>query len=349
MKFDVDRITRSNIRTMVPYSSARSEYPWNDAVLMDANENPYNTPYNRYPDPLQSGLKSRIADVLGAKKDHIFLGNGSDEAIDLLIRAFCEPGRSSILVMEPSYGMYAVCAQVNDVAVRRVKLDEQFQPDLNAVAGSTDDSTRIAFFCSPNNPSGNLLDASRLERVLRSFAGLVVIDEAYVDFSNSAGWLERLDEFPNLVVLRTFSKAWGMAGVRLGMAVAGERIIDILNRIKYPYNVSMLTRRKVLSMLKWARRKNDWVGRILKERDRLRDRLASLNVVEEVFPSDANFLLVRFGDAAAVLDYLRRHKVIVRDRSTLHLCRNCLRLTVGTPGENKLLLRHLSNFQKKNS
>ena len=340
------KITRKNIHTLIPYCSARSENTVGDAILLDANENPFNKPFNRYPDPMQTDVKSRIAGQLGISDRQLFLGNGSDEAIDLLFRAFCEPGRENALGMDPSYGMYEVCAQINDIRYSLLSLDGQFQPDTEKILQAVDGDTRLIFFCSPNNPSGNLLDEERIIRIIRQFDGLVIIDEAYVDFSGSEGWISRINDFPNLVLLRTFSKAWGLAGVRLGMAVADEKIIGILNKIKYPYNINMLSLEKVNEMLDEAGKKGSWVKEIREERKRMEKELPALRSVQRVFPSDANFLLVRFHNAERILNYLKEKRIIVRDRSRMHQCTDCLRITIGTVQENDLLIRTLSDYEK---
>jgi len=344
--FDLDNITRKNIHTLIPYCSARSEYIGEDAVLMDANENPFNQPYNRYPDPIQADLKTSVATLFGISDNQLFLGNGSDEAIDLLYRAFCEPGRANVLGMDPSYGMFEVCAQVNDIQYRHVPLDQEFQPDTQKILEAINAETRMIFFCSPNNPSGNLLDEERISSIIKQFDGLVIIDEAYIDFSDSKGWIDRINDFPNLVLLRTFSKAWGLAGIRLGMAIADQKIISILSKIKYPYNINVLTMNKANEMLDDPGKKISWVNEIKGEKERIEKELSDLGIVQKIFPSDANFLLVRFKDSARVHSYLKERKIIVRDRSGMHLCDNCLRITVGTAEENDLLISSLLDYEK---
>jgi histidinol-phosphate aminotransferase len=342
----LEQLTRANIRALKPYSSARDEYKGVTAsVFLDANENPYNAPNNRYPDPLQWDLKLEISRIKGVAPERIFLGNGSDEAIDLLFRAFCEPREDNVVAIDPTYGMYQVCADVNDVAYRTVLLDENFGFDAGALLALTDEHTKLVFLCSPNNPTGNNLPKEEIERVLREFQGLVVVDEAYADFSDAEGFLGRLDEFPNLVVLRTFSKAWGCAAIRLGMAFASAAIIDIINKIKYPYNVNRLTQQSAMEMLQRYYEIERWVKTLKEERDALVERFKSLPCVEHVYPTDANFFLTRVTDAPAIYNYLVSEGIIVRNRHNVTLCKNCLRVTVGTTGENEKLVNALRAFK----
>jgi histidinol-phosphate aminotransferase len=342
----LEQLTRANIRALKPYSSARDEYKGVTAsVFLDANENPYNAPNNRYPDPLQWDLKLEISRIKGVAPERIFLGNGSDEAIDLLFRAFCEPREDNVVAIDPTYGMYQVCADVNDVAYRTVLLDENFGFDAGALLALTDEHTKLVFLCSPNNPTGNNLPKGEIERVLREFQGLVVVDEAYADFSDAEGFLGRLDEFPNLVVLRTFSKAWGCAAIRLGMAFASAAIIDIINKIKYPYNVNRLTQQSAMEMLQRYYEIERWVKTLKEERDALVERFKSLPCVEHVYPTDANFFLTRVTDAPAIYNYLVSEGIIVRNRHNVTLCKNCLRVTVGTTGENEKLVNALRAFK----
>ncbi len=344
----LEQLTRANIRALKPYSSARDEYKGVTAsVFLDANENPYNAPNNRYPDPLQWDLKLEISRIKGVAPERIFLGNGSDEAIDLLFRAFCEPREDNVVAIDPTYGMYQVCADVNDVAYRTVLLDENFGFDAGALLALTDEHTKLVFLCSPNNPTGNNLPKEEIERVLREFQGLVVVDEAYADFSDAEGFLGRLDEFPNLVVLRTFSKAWGCAAIRLGMAFASAAIIDIINKIKYPYNVNRLTQQSAMEMLQRYYEIERWVKTLKEERDALVERFKSLPCVEHVYPTDANFFLTRVTDAPAIYNYLVSEGIIVRNRHNVTLCKNCLRVTVGTTGENNKLVEALGRYATK--
>lgn len=341
---DINALVRKNVLAMKPYSSARDEFHGEAEVFLDANENPYPSPYNRYPDPLQWKVKEKLAALKGVDPQQIFLGNGSDEPIDLIIRAFCEPNQDSILITEPTYGMYKVCAEVNAVKVQQVLLTPDFDLDLEAIPNTFDATTKVIFLCSPNNPTGNLLSREKIVEVLKRFYGLVVIDEAYIDFTKSKSFLSELKKYPNLVVLQTFSKAWGLAGLRLGMCFASEEIISILNKIKYPYNVNVRTQELALDALENAYRKDIWVDEILKERTLLANELKRLGVVEKVFHTDANFLLVRVKDAQSTYQYLMDNRIIVRDRSRVNLCYNCLRITVGTPEENKRLIEGLKKL-----
>jgi histidinol-phosphate aminotransferase len=342
--FDINSLVRRNILTMKPYSSARDEFKGEAEVYLDANENPYPSPYNRYPDPLQWRVKEKLAALKGIRPQQIFLGNGSDEAIDLLIRAFCEPNRDSILITEPTYGMYSVCAEVNAVNVQQVLLTPDFDLDLDAFPKTFDATTKIIFLCSPNNPTANLLSREKILEVLKRFYGIVVIDEAYIDFAKSKSFAQELEKYPNLVILQTFSKAWGLAGLRLGMCFAAEEIINILNKVKYPYNVNIRTQDLALDALENKQKKDAWVKEIVSERDKMAKALSKLKIVEKVFPSDANFLLIRVQDAPATYHYLMDTKIIVRDRSRVALCYNCIRITIGTPDENQRLIKALKKL-----
>ena len=338
-------LTRPNIWALKPYSSARDEYNGAAAsVFLDANENPYNLPHNRYPDPLQRDLKAELTRIKQVKAENIFLGNGSDEAIDLVFRAFCEPGVDNVVAIDPTYGMYKVCADVNNVEYRKVLLDDAFQFTADALLAATDEHTKLVFLCSPNNPTGNDLLRSEIEKTLAAFSGLVIIDEAYNDFSSAPSFLQQLDKYPNLVVFQTFSKAWGCAAIRLGMAFASAEIISIFNKIKYPYNVNQLTQQQALSMLQRYDELEGWVKELIAERGRLMDAFSTLTCVKEIFPSDANFFLARVTDAGAIYNYLVAKGIIVRNRSSISLCGNCLRVTVGTPAENKTLLEALQAY-----
>lgn len=344
MSFDIDQLLRENIRLLKPYSSARDEFSGEADVFLDANENPYNSPWNRYPDPRQKKLKSRVSVLKKVPAENIFLGNGSDEPIDLLIRAFCEPGRDNIVTISPTYGMYKVAADVNNVEVIEVPLSEEFELKADDVLNAVNSSTKLIFLCSPNNPSGNALDTGGMRRIIESFNGIVVIDEAYIDFCPEKSFLPSIKMHPNLVILQTFSKAWGMAGLRIGMAFAEERIVEILSRIKYPYNLSVLTLQKALEMLTNEEKKSEWVKILLSERERLIQELGSLTFVTKIFHSDANFLLVKTTDPKGIYQYLSRKGIIVRDRSGIRLCSGCLRISVGTPEENRILLKALQEM-----
>lgn len=341
---DINTLVRKNILTMKPYSSARDEFKGEADIYLDANENPYQSPYNRYPDPLQRRVKDELATVKEVRPEQIFLGNGSDEAIDLIIRAFCEPNQDSILITEPTYGMYSVCAEVNAVNVQQVLLTPDFDLDLEAFPKTFDATTKVIFLCSPNNPTGNLLSREKILEVLKRFYGLVVIDEAYIDFAKGKSFLQELDKYPNLVVLQTFSKAWGLAGLRLGMAFASEAIINVLNKIKYPYNVNIRTQELALDALENRHVMEDWVKQIVQQRAKVIKALEKLRITEKVFPTDSNFVLVRVQDATATYKYLLDQKIIVRDRSRVVLCYNCLRITIGTPEENERLLNALEEL-----
>ncbi|WP_375416200.1 histidinol-phosphate transaminase [uncultured Hymenobacter sp.] len=346
---NIDELVRPNIRAMKAYSSARDEFSGAAQVMLDANENSLGSAgpaqFNRYPDPQQRAVKQRLAGLKGVRPGQIFLGNGSDEAIDLLVRLTCRPGQDSILLLPPTYGMYEVAANLNDVAIERLPLTADFQLAAETGAAIVASDARLVFLCSPNNPTGNLLAPEAIEAVLRGFGGLVVVDEAYADFAAAPSWTTRLDEFPNLVVLQTFSKAWGLAGLRLGMAFASEDIIQYLNKIKPPYNISEATQQHALSALGAAPHFGQLRAALLAGRAGLAAELPALPIVEHVFPSDANFLLVRFRpDATAIYDYLLGRGIVVRNRTTQPGCAGCLRLTVGSPAENELLLRALREF-----
>lgn len=338
-------LTRPNIWALKPYSSARDEYSGKAAsVFLDANENPYNTPNNRYPDPLQKELKALIAPVKKVNPEQIFLGNGSDEAIDLLFRAFCRPEVDNVVAIHPTYGMYEVCADINDVEYRKVLLDGNFQFKAEDLLKASDENTKLMFLCSPNNPTGNNLDAKEIIALLQAFQGIVVIDEAYIDFSSQPSFIGILDEYPNLIILQTFSKAWGCAAIRLGMAFASPDIIGIFTKIKYPYNINLLTQQEALRMMQRHYEVQRWVSTLLEERARLMEAFARLSCCKKVFPTDANFFLTRVTHAKAIYDYLVDQGIIVRNRSNVTLCEDCLRITVGTRPENDTLLEALRNY-----
>ena len=338
-------LTRPNIWALKPYSSARDEYSGKAAsIFLDANENPYNTPNNRYPDPLQKELKALIAPVKNVKPEQIFLGNGSDEAIDLVFRAFCRPGTDNVVAIHPTYGMYEVCADINDVEYRKVLLDERFQFKAEEMLRASDENTKLMFLCSPNNPTGNNLDAKEIITLLREFQGIVIIDEAYADFSDQPSFAGILDEYPNLIILQTFSKAWGCAAIRLGMAFASPDIIGLFTKIKYPYNINLLTQQEALRMMQRRYEVQRWVSTLLEERTRLMEAFAQLPCCKKVFPTDANFFLTRVTHAKAIYDYLVDQGIIVRNRSSVTLCEDCLRITIGTRPENDTLLEALRNY-----
>lgn len=341
---DLEKLVRPNVWAMKPYSSARDEFHGSASVFLDANENPYNTPYNRYPDPMQSKLKERIVALKGIDPRSIFLGNGSDEPIDLIIRAFCEPGIDRIVSISPSYGMYEVAANVNNVEFCKVELDKSFDIPVEQLLEAANDWVKVVYFCSPNNPTGNSLSRDRLYQVLDAFKGIVVIDEAYIDFSSEPSFLAELANYPNLVVLQTLSKAWGAAGIRLGMAFASPEIVAILNKIKYPYNINMLTQELALEILNSEDKMKEQLRAIFSERIRLQAALPTLNCVLHIYPTDANFILVDVGNANAAYKHLVKKGVIVRNRTNVALCNGCLRITVGTAEENDALLAALKEL-----
>jgi histidinol-phosphate aminotransferase len=347
--FDIKSLVRSNILAMKPYSSARDEFVGEASIYIDANENNLgslaeNQSFNRYPDPYQRKLKAKIALIKGVQPNQIFLGNGSDEAIDLLIRLVCKPGHDEILTFGPTYGMYDVAANLNDIFLRHISLDENFQVQISKLQGQVHANTKIIFLCSPNNPTGNLINPKSIEYILKNFAGLVVVDEAYIDFAKAESWTKRLAEFPNLVVLQTFSKAWGMAALRLGMAFASPEIISFLNKIKPPYNISEATQLIALDALKRADRLPDMIAEINQGRDYLTQALAGLPVVQKIYPSDANFLLIEVTDANKIYDYLLSKGIVVRNRTNQPNCFNCLRISVGTSTENEALVAALKTY-----
>ena len=342
----LQELTRPNIWALKPYSSARDEYSGAEAsIFLDANENPYNTPNNRYPDPLQKELKNLIAPVKKVLPSQLFLGNGSDEAIDLMYRAFCRPGVDNVVAIDPTYGMYQVCAEVNDVEYRKVQLDENFQFTADSLLAASDEHTKLIFLCSPNNPTGNNLCREEIIALLQGFEGLVIIDEAYADFSDAPSFLLDLEKYPNMVVLQTFSKAWGCAAIRLGMAFAHADIIGILNKIKYPYNVNRLTQQEAVRMMEQHYRVKEWVSSLLEERTRLVREFKKLPCCQHVYPTDANFFLTRVTDAKKIYDYLMSQGIIVRNRSNITLCKDCLRITIGTRPENDALLDALKKLK----
>jgi len=343
---DLEKLLRENIRQLQPYSCARDEFKGEASVYLDANENPYNAPFNRYPDPLQWEVKEQISKIKNVPVENIFLGNGSDEPIDLLFRAFCEPRIDNVVAIEPTYGMYKVCAAINDVEYRKVLLDENYQFSADELLSASNLYTKIIWLCSPNNPTGNSLNRDEIVRLLTTFEGIVVLDEAYIDFASQGSFSEFLSGFPNLVILQTFSKAWGSAAIRLGMAFASNEIIAVLNKIKYPYNINILTQKQALKTIREAEQVKNWVDILLTERTALIGELQKLPIVEHIYPTDANFVLVKVSDANAVYQYLVTKSIIVRNRNTVSLCLGCLRITVGTPEENRILIQELVSFKK---
>lgn len=343
----LEQLLRSNIKNLKPYSSARDEFVGEASVFLDANENPFNKPYNRYPDPYQRTVKERIAELKKVDADQIFLGNGSDEPIDLLFRAFCEPGIDNVLSIDPTYGMYQVAADINNVEVRKVLLKPDFALDVEGLLQACDEQSKLMFICSPNNPTGNCFAEADIVSLISLFNGIVVLDEAYIDFAAGKSLLNRLSQFPNLVILQTFSKAWGMAGIRLGMAFTSPEIVSVLSKIKYPYNINVLTQQKALELLDNESEKAYWVERLLAEREALREALDEFLFVKKVYSSDANYLLVKVDNAKFLYQFLVDKHIIVRDRSSVALCEECLRITVGQRAENSLLLEALSLYASK--
>jgi len=344
MPMNLEQLVRPNIWKLKPYSTARDEFTGEASVYLDANENPYNPSFNRYPDPLQHAVKEKIAALKNMEPQRIFLGNGSDEPIDLVYRVFCEPAADNAVAIDPTYGMYQVAAGINNVEYRKVLLNDRFDFSADELLRATDARTKLIFLCSPNNPTGNNLNRHEMLKTIGNFSGIVIVDEAYIDFSSQSSLLGELHRFPNLIVFQTFSKAWGSAGVRLGMAFAAPEIISVLNKVKYPYNVNRLTQDYALRMLDNAGNVNEWVKILLQERNRLQIQLAGLPCVEKIYPSDANFLLAKVADANDIYEYLVTKSVIVRNRNNVSLCGNCLRITVGTPSENDTLIEALSVF-----
>ena len=350
MTFDIERLVRKNIRNLKRYSSARSEFAGAAEVFLDANENAFGSPagngYNRYPDPLQTEMKRRLAPIKGVDPSQIFVGNGSDEAIDLLFRIFCEPGRDACVICPPTYGMYRVSADINDVAVREIRLTGEFQLDVPAILACVSGRTKLIFICSPNNPSGNLMRRESIIEIAGKFSGIVVVDEAYIDFAAEPSMIAELGSLPNLVILQTFSKAWGMAGLRAGLALAGPGIIDLMNRVKPPYNVSGIAQRAVIDALDNQERVEKWIESALQQRAVLAETLSRFDFVEAIFPSDANFILVKVTDADAIYRFLVDRKIVVRNRNNVELCEGCLRITVGTAEENRRLIEALEEELK---
>lgn len=348
MNFDLNKLVRNNIRELKPYSSARSEFSGVAKVFLDANENSFGSPltkwYNRYPDPLQWELKKKIGTIKNVDAENMMLGNGSDECIDLLIRAFCDPRKDNIIICPPTYGMYEVNARINDVDVKEVPLLPDYQLNLEGLEGAIDAQTKLIFLCSPNNPTGNSLEREDIEIVLNNFEGLVVIDEAYINYSRHRSFVTELKDYPNLVVMQTFSKAWGLAALRLGVNFASKEIIDILNNIKPPYNINSATQELALKALDQLEEVNAMIRETVKERGALATALTDLPFVSKVYPSDANFLLAKMKNATAVYDYLKHEGIIVRNRSNVLLCEDCLRITVGTPEQDRQLIEALKKY-----
>ncbi|MTE25615.1 histidinol-phosphate transaminase [Winogradskyella ouciana] len=344
--FNLNNLIRENINNIKPYSSARDEYKeaTADMVFIDANENPFQTNVNRYPDPQQSKVKKRLAEIKGVNPSQILLGNGSDEVLDLLFRAFCEPKQDNVITLPPTYGMYSVLADLNAVDVISIELDDNFEPKVSEILSSQNSNSKLLFLCSPNNPTANSFNASKVEELIEGFNGLVVIDEAYIDFSSQESWLSKLDEFPNLIITQTLSKAYGLAGIRLGICYASVEIISVLNKIKPPYNVNQLTQDKALERLTSLDEVNKEVNSILNERELLVTQLSEISVIKNIYPSDANFILVKVDNANLRYNQLIEKGIVVRNRTTQPLCENCLRFTIGTEEENNTLIKTLNQL-----
>ena len=348
-EFNLDDILRNNVKKLIPYSSARSEFEGDAQVFLDANENSLgstlNNNFHRYPDPLQKQLKQKLGSIKDVQVENIFVGNGSDEAIDLLIRAFCNPGIDNILIFPPTYGMYEVSAEINDIAINKVLLTEDFQLDIDAAKTGVDANTKIIFVCSPNNPTGNLIKTESIEWLLYNFNGIVVVDEAYIDFAGTTSWSNRLHEFPNLVVMQTLSKAWGLAGLRIGFAYASKEIIHVFNKIKPPYNISEATQQLALQALQNEKEAKEKTCILIQQKERLMREFKQFDFIKHIYTSDANFILVKVDDAKDLYQYLVSKTIVVRNRSSQPLCENSLRITMGTPEENDALLTALKNYK----
>lgn len=350
--FNLENILRKNIKELVPYSSARDEFKGEASIFLDANENAYGSPldtnYNRYPDPLQLKLKKRLTEIKGVPPQNIFLGNGSDEAIDILFRAFCNPGKDNVIIVPPTYGMYEVSANINDVELKKVNLLPDYQLNTEGIAEAIDENTKMIFICSPNNPTGNSINREDIETILVNFNGLVVIDEAYINYSRQKTFIQELTEYSNLVVLQTLSKAWGLAALRVGMAFASEEIIEIFNKVKPPYNINEASQEIALAALQNVEQVNNWIKETVSEREKLRSELLQFPSVQNIYPSDANFILVKTLNPKEIYQFFVERGIIVRDRSKVILCEGCLRITIGTPEENKILLEAFKNFEETN-
>jgi histidinol-phosphate aminotransferase len=352
MSFDINQLVRPNIAALVPYSSARDEFSGEAKVFLDANENSLGSPlkkwYNRYPDPHQLAIKEKLSFIKGVGVEHIFLGNGSDECIDVLFRCFCEPGKDNVIICPPTYGMYEVSANINNIALKKVPLLDNFQLDLIHLEDQIDANTKIIWICSPNNPTGNSINRIDIETVLNNFTGIVVIDEAYINFAQQKSFVQELADYPNLVVMQTFSKAWGLAGLRLGMAFASLSIIEIMNKVKPPYNVNQATQELVLTALEEIGQVNDMIKLLVDMRIALADVFLSMPTVEKVYPSDANFILVKIKEAKKIYEFLLTKGIVLRDRSNVQLCSDCLRITIGTEQENTFLVDAMQDWYQLN-
>lgn len=346
--FNLQNLVRANIKRLTPYSSARKEFTGAAQIFLDANENSFGSPlarnYNRYPDPLQWKIKEKIAEMNSVNPQNIFIGNGSDEAIDLLFRIFCEPRKDNILICPPTYGMYQVSADINDAEIKRANLTEDFQLDFAKIENEIDENTKLLFICSPNNPTGNAFAKFDLSNLARKFNGIVVVDEAYIHFSRENSMLEELENLPNVVILQTFSKAWGLAGLRVGLAFANEEIIQLFNKVKPPYNISEIAQNAILDALENRQEVEHNISQIINEREKLIENLSKLSIAMKIYPTDANFILVKTVDAEKIYRFLLDEKIVVRNRNNVELCEGCLRITIGTPEENESLLKSLKKL-----
>ena len=349
MQFDLQKLIRPNIKNLQPYSSARHEFTGKASVFLDANENAFGSPleesFNRYPDPLQWQLKFQLARIKGVPAENIFVGNGSDEVIDLAYRIFCDPQKDNVIICPPTYGMYQVSANINDVAIKKVNLTQDFQLDVEGILNATDSNTKLLFICSPNNPTGNNMNRTDVEMLLNNFSGIVIIDEAYINYSKQKTFIQELTEYPNLIVMQTLSKAWGLAALRLGLCFASMDIIDIFNKVKPPYNINEASQQLALEALQNTQLVNDWIKTVVHQKEVLVTELHKLSFVKKIYPADANFILVKVTDADGLYQYLTANEIIVRNRSKEILCDNCLRITIGTPAENEQLLSTLKKYQ----
>jgi len=349
MEFNLNSLIRENIKNLKPYSSARHEFTGKASVFLDANENAYGSPvpesYNRYPDPLQWQLKFQLAKIKGVPAENIFIGNGSDEIIDLAFRIFCEPKKDNVIICPPTYGMYQVSANINDVAIKKVNLTSNFELDVEGIMNATDSNTKLLFVCSPNNPTGNNMNRNDVEVLLNNFPGIIIIDEAYINFSKQKTFIQELTEYPNLIVMQTLSKAWGLAALRLGLGFASMDIIDIFNKVKPPYNINEASQQIAIDALEETATVNNWIKEVVQQKELLASELGKLSFVKKIYPSDANFILIKVSDADATYQYLAEKEIVVRNRTKEVFCENCLRITVGTPEENENLLSTLKNYQ----
>ena len=350
MKFELDKLIRPNIKNLTPYSSARHEFTGKASVFLDANENASGSPlqekFNRYPDPLQWQLKFQLAKIKGVPAENIFVGNGSDEVIDLAYRIFCNPGKDNVIICPPTYGMYEVSGNINDVEIKKVNLTEDFQLDVEGILDAVDNNSKLLFICSPNNPTGNDMDREAVEILLNNFPGIVIIDEAYINYSKQKTFIQELTEYPNLIVMQTLSKAWGLAALRLGLCYASLDIIDLFNKVKPPYNINDASQQLGVQALQNTNQVNEWIKEVVVQKEILMQELKQLSFVEKIFPSDANFILVKVKDANNLYNHLSGHEVIVRNRSKDVLCANCLRITIGTGEENEILINLLRSYER---